>query len=225
MPISLASRQRVELSHFLSSSMRYKTVLERISIDSNSSKIVPKKHLIFEAFRFCKLSDVKVVILGQDPYPNPLDACGLAFSVPEDRPIPASLRNIFKELVADLGVEKPVNGDLTSWAEQGVLLLNTVLTTEAGKSLAHQNRGWEEFTDKVMRRIVSTGKPLVIMAWGRKAQDKVDKLRLHENVLVLEGGHPSPLNRTNNFKNGNYFSKANDWLERHEVEPIDWRLY
>lgn len=187
---------------------------------------IPSRDRVWLAPRLCPANKTKVVILGQDPYPDPELAMGLAFSVPKGLPIPASLRNVFKELVKDLGVPFPTSGDLTPWAEQGVLLLNRVLTTEMGKSGAHVGLGWEEKTEEILEDVLHWNRPLVIIAWGALAAQALETIQLSPNALLLVGGHPSPLNRSAKtpFAGGRYFSKANLWLEARGVAPIDWRL-
>lgn len=207
----------------------YSEALGRIELSEKElNACLPGKKDIFRAFSYFPLNKTRVVIIGQDPYPTPGHANGLAFSVSRGiKPFPPSLRNIFEELVHDIpAIEFPATGDLSSWAYQGVLLLNTVLTTAPNRTLAHQDRGWEEYTTNVLKRVLGGGQPLVILAWGAKAQDKVYEVKpeLHEKALVIRGGHPSPLNRMRTFRGGKYFSKANRWLVKHGVEKIDWRV-
>jgi uracil-DNA glycosylase len=194
--------------------------LKQLIDDPNT---IPPEELVFRAFSYFKPEDTKVIIIGQDPYCNKEDACGLAFSI-EHNNITPSLRNIFKELVSDVGVPKPKHGSLENWARQGVLLINSILTTKKSKSLAHENQGWEAWTKNKIQKIIDKGNPVVIMAWGKYAQGVTKELNLNANVLVLQGGHPSPLNRQKNFLGGKYFSKANVWLKEHNVEQIDWKL-
>jgi uracil-DNA glycosylase len=188
-----------------------------------SGRILPKREDVFKALFLVKPEEVKVIIIGQDPYPNAKDAMGLAFSVPHNK-IPASLRNVFKELSSDLKIPIPKIGDLTPWADRGVLLLNSILTVEEGKSLSHANKGWEHITNNLIQKVIDKKNPIVIMAWGKYAQDKLNHLKLHDRVLVLKGGHPSPLNRANNFLGKKYFSEANNWLIKHTLDPINWSL-
>jgi uracil-DNA glycosylase len=168
------------------------------------------------------LDDVRVLIVGQDPYPTPGHAIGLSFSVaPSVRPIPRSLQNIYRELVDDLGVPKPTSGDLSPWAEQGVLLLNRVLTVAPGSSGAHRGKGWEQVTDQAIRALVARGGPLVAILWGRDAQS----LRpLLGDVPRIESVHPSPMSADRGFFGSRPFSRANDLLVQQGGSPIDWTL-
>lgn len=185
--------------------------------------IFPRGPEWFRALNLTPLGSVKVVILGQDPYHGPGQAHGLCFSVRPGVRIPPSLVNIYKELQNDLGIPPAHHGNLTSWAKQGVLLLNSVLTVEQGQAAAHQGRGWERFTDAVIACVNAQKTPVVFMLWGSYAQKKaafVDSSR----HLVLKAPHPSPLSAHNGFFGGHYFSKANAFLEQHGLTPIDWRL-
>lgn len=186
--------------------------------------IYPPNHLIFNALNTTPLDRVKVVILGQDPYHGPNQAHGLSFSVQKGVALPPSLRNIFHELHADVGVERPKNGDLTHWAEQGVLLLNAVLTVEAGQPTSHQKRGWEEFTDHVIDVLNEQREHIVFILWGAYAQRKGQRIN-QDKHLVLKAAHPSPLaaNR-GGFFGCKVFSKSNNYLKQHGIEPIDWQL-
>lgn len=185
--------------------------------------VYPPGPLIFNALDSTPLSQVKVVILGQDPYHGPGQAHGLCFSVqPGVRP-PPSLVNIFKEIQADLGLPVPNHGHLQAWAERGVLLLNSVLTVEQGQAGAHQGRGWEQFTDAVVGAVNQGCDNVVFLLWGGHAQKKgagIDRKR----HLVLTATHPSPLSAHRGFLGCRHFSKANEWLEARGVEPVDWRL-
>ncbi len=183
--------------------------------------IYPPGDLIFNALNSTPFEDVKVVILGQDPYHGPGQAHGLCFSVKESVALPPSLVNIYKELSNDLGVEPPASGNLQHWAEQGVLLLNAVLTVERGQAGAHQNKGWERFTDRVVGLLNESHDPIVFLLWGSYAMKKgavIDRNR----HLVLTAPHPSPLSAHRGFFGCRHFSKANEWLERHGRNPIDW---
>ncbi|MFB9708204.1 uracil-DNA glycosylase [Streptosporangium sandarakinum] len=165
---------------------------------------------------------VKVLIVGQDPYPTPGHPIGLSFSVAADvRPIPASLRNIYKELTEDLGLPMPSNGDLTPWAEHGVLLLNRVLTVMPGKPASHRGKGWEEVTEQAIRALAERGKPLVAILWGRDARNLRPMLQPYPAV---ESAHPSPLSARNGFFGSRPFSRANHLLEEQGADPVDWRL-
>ena len=184
--------------------------------------IYPPGKYIFNAFDRCPVDKVKVVILGQDPYHEVGQAHGLSFSVPDGVTPPPSLINIFKEIRDDLGKEMPKSGNLERWAEQGVLLLNATLTVEAHKAGSHQKKGWETFTDAVIKRLVGARKNLVFMLWGSYAQKKGAFINTNEN-LVLKSVHPSPLSANRGGWFGNHhFSKANEYLLSIGKEPIDW---
>lgn len=178
---------------------------------------------MFRSLEYFRPSHSKVIILGQDPYPNVLDACGLAFSV-EHRKFPPTLRNLLLEVFEDTGASPPLTGNLEPWAKQGVLLLNRILTVREGKPLSHARAGWEEFTTKLVQRAIDLSPALVLMLFGREAQEIKVHLKLNETTLLIEGGHPSPLNNSVAFRGGRYFSRANLWLAKHGLEPIDWRL-
>ncbi|WP_349307751.1 uracil-DNA glycosylase [Streptomyces sp. HNM0645] len=166
--------------------------------------------------------EVRVLIVGQDPYPTPGHAVGLSFSVaPEVRPLPASLENIFREMHTDLGLPRPSNGDLTPWTRQGVLLLNRALTTAPRRSAAHRGKGWEEVTEQAIRALVARGKPLVSVLWGRDARN----LRpLLGDLPAVESSHPSPKSADYGFFGSRPFSRVNDLLVRQGAQPVDWRL-
>ncbi len=172
------------------------------------------------------LPSVKVVILGQDPYHGPGQAHGLAFSVPHGQRVPPSLANIFKEQQADLGLPRPAHGHLEDWARQGVLLLNTVLTVEAGQAASHQGRGWELFTDAAIRAVAERCAPCIYLLWGSHARAKAPLIRAASGGahLILEAPHPSPLSAHRGFLGCGHFSRANAFLEEHGSPPIDWRL-
>jgi len=184
--------------------------------------IYPPGPLIFNAFNTTPFDQVKVVILGQDPYHNPGEAMGLCFSVPRGVRIPPSLVNIFKEIERDLGLPMPKHGDLTSWAKQGVLLLNAMLTVEAGKPTSHQKIGWQTFTDAVIRRISDLKEGVVFLLWGNFAKGKkalIDEMRHY----VLTAAHPSPL-AGDGFLGCGHFSRTNEILQKQGLVPIDWSL-
>ena len=185
--------------------------------------IYPDANDIFNAFHFTLLSNVKVVILGQDPYHNENQAHGLCFSVKPYVDIPPSLANIFKELHDDLGCYIPNNGCLEKWARQGVLLLNTVLTVRAHSPLSHQGRGWEIFTDAVIRAVNDLDRPVVFILWGKPAQSK-KKMLTNSKHLILEAPHPSPLSASRGFFGSRPFSKTNEFLIKNNIEPIDWQI-
>ncbi|MCB0378739.1 MAG: uracil-DNA glycosylase [Bdellovibrionales bacterium] len=185
--------------------------------------IYPKTQEYFAAFDHTPFPDVKVVILGQDPYHGPGQAHGLCFSVRPEVRVPPSLVNIYKELKSDLGIENKGHGYLEHWADQGVLLLNSVLTVESGQAASHRNKGWETFTDRVIEILNERELPMVFMLWGSYAQKKaafVDRSR----HLILEAPHPSPLSASRGFFGCRHFSKANDFLIKTGQAPIDWEL-
>lgn len=185
--------------------------------------IYPKKSEYFSAFNHTPFEEVKVVIIGQDPYHGPGQAHGLSFSVRPGVKTPPSLVNIYKELKSDLGVPVADHGYLKSWADQGVLLLNAVLTVETAKAASHRNRGWEQFTDRVIEKLNQRQKPLVFILWGSYAQKKgafIDR----KKHLVLSGPHPSPLSAHRGFFGCKHFSKANAFLIKNQQAPIDWEL-
>ena len=188
----------------------------------NNKTVYPPGSLIFNAFNTTPFDKVKVVILGQDPYHNPGEAMGLSFSVPRGVRTPPSLQNIYKELKEDLGVPIPNHGDLTHWAEQGVFLLNAMLTVERNKPRSHQKIGWQTFTDTVIRRLSDQRQGLVFMLWGGFARQK-KQLIDNTKHLVLEAAHPSPL-AGGAFFGSRHFSRANEYLKQQGKEPVDWRL-
>ena len=189
---------------------------------ATGDRIFPKKSELFQALNLCPLDDIKVVILGQDPYPTKGFAHGLCFSVEETFfPFPKSLKNIFKELESDTGKPIPANGNLRRWAEQGVLLLNTVLTVEEGKPDSHAGKGWERFTDAVLSGINQEQTEIVYLLWGSKAQTKAEKLDAERN-LILKTVHPSPLSAYRGFFGSKHFSQANSYLLAHGKKPINW---
>lgn len=183
--------------------------------------VYPPGKQMFAAFDVCPFDAVKVVILGQDPYHEPGQAHGLCFSVNDGVPFPPSLQNIFKEIENDLGKPIPATGNLLRWARQGVLLLNATLTVRAHQAGSHQNRGWEEFTDAVIHHLAEEREHIVFILWGAYAQRKgafIDRTR----HLVLQSPHPSPLSAHRGFFGNHHFSKANEYLVAHGIEPIDW---
>jgi uracil-DNA glycosylase len=182
--------------------------------------VYPPGSLIFNAFDTTPFDNVKVVILGQDPYHNPGEAMGLSFSVPKGVRIPPSLRNIYKELHSDLNIPVPTHGDLTKWAEQGVFLLNAMLTVEKKSPRSHQKIGWQNFTDAVIRKLSEEREGLVFMLWGGFARKKNVLIDANRH-LILEAAHPSPL-AGGAFFGSKHFSQANAYLTQHEKTPIDW---
>ena len=201
----------------------YKKLHQTVVQEYQSRQIFPEADDLFNAFHLTPLKDVKVVIFGQDPYHNVGQAHGLCFSVKPGVEIPPSLVNIYKELQDDLGCYIPNHGYLVKWAEQGVLLLNTVLTVRAHQANSHRGIGWEEFTDAAIRILNEQDRPIVFILWGRPAQMK--KAMLHNpKHLILEAPHPSPLSSYRGFFGSKPFSKANDFLKQHGMEPIDWQI-
>lgn len=201
----------------------YKTLYETVKKEYETKVIYPAPDDIFNAFAFTPLSEVKVVILGQDPYHEPGQAHGLCFSVKPDVEIPPSLVNIYKELHEDCGCYIPNNGYLKKWADQGVMLLNTVLTVRAHAAHSHKNIGWEEFTDAAIRVLNEQDRPMVFILWGKPAQMKKSMLN-NPKHLILEAPHPSPLSAYRGFFGSRPFSKANKFLTANGLKPIDWQI-
>mgnify|MGYP003478253524 FL=1 len=197
----------------------YKTIRE----EYGTRQIFPPADEIFTAFEMTPLSDVKVVILGQDPYHGDGQAHGLCFSVKPDVETPPSLVNTYKELNSDLGCYIPNNGYLTKWAKQGVLMLNTVLTVRAHQANSHRGIGWEEFTDAAIRILNEQDRPIVYLLWGKPAQMKKSMLN-NPKHLILEAPHPSPLSAYRGFFGCQHFSKTNQFLKENGLEPIDWQI-
>ena len=207
------------------SKVYFKDLLHRVDIKRAEGVIIyPPAGDVFKAFELTPLDQVKVVILGQDPYHGPNQAHGLAFSVNEGIAFPPSLQNIFKELATDIeGFQIPMHGDLRAWARQGVFLLNTVLTVQQAQANSHADWGWEQFTDEVINVLNTEREHLVFILWGAHAQKKgrvIDK----KKHLVLTSPHPSPLSAYRGFFGSRPFSKANQYLVEHGLEPIDWQL-
>ena len=186
----------------------------------NKKEIYPKYNDIFNALRYTDYDDVKVVILGQDPYHGYNEAHGLSFSVKKGTPMPPSLQNIFKELENDLNIKK-TDSDLTSWAKQGVFLLNSIMTVEKDKPLSHKDKGWEIFTDNIIKCLNEREKPIVFVLWGSYARSK-KVLITNKRNLVLESVHPSPLSAYRGFFGSKPFSKINAFLEKNNIEKIEW---
>jgi len=194
----------------------------RSAYTENPGAIFPKGKHIFRALDTCSFEDTRVVILGQDPYPTKGHAHGLCFSVePDIRPLPKSLVNIFKEIQTDLGQPFPEHGDLSRWAKQGVLLLNSTLTVAEGKPESHARKGWEQFTDAVIQQLSQRKSQVVYMLWGNKAQEKAATVNPLEN-LVLKTVHPSPLSAHRGFFGWKHFSQCNHYLASHGLAPIEW---
>ncbi|MBQ2212998.1 MAG: uracil-DNA glycosylase [Erysipelotrichaceae bacterium] len=185
--------------------------------------IYPPKQEVFSAFYYTDLDKVKVVILGQDPYHEPNQACGMCFAVKPGNPLPKSLINIYREIHDDLGLNMSNNGYLVKWATQGVLLINTVLTVERGKANSHKGRGWEEFTDHVIQLLNRQDQPIVFLLWGNNARAKMSLLN-NPRHLVLTAAHPSPLSAYNGFFGCRHFSRTNEFLIKNGVKPIDWKM-
>lgn len=181
----------------------------------------PPGNLIFNAFNLCPLSKVKVVLIGQDPYHEPGQAHGLCFSVNDGVPFPPSLRNIFQEIQTDLGTPVPASGNLTRWADQGVLLLNATLTVRAHAAASHQKHGWERFTDAVIRLVSAEREHVVFILWGSYAQSKAALIDSTKHC-VLRSAHPSPLSAYRGFFGNHHFSLCNQYLQQHNIKPIDW---
>ena len=201
----------------------YRALYEFVKNEYNTTQIFPPSDEIFTAFNLTPLKDVKVVIIGQDPYHNEGQAHGLCFSVRPRVEIPPSLVNIYKELQDDLGCYIPNNGYLVKWAQQGVLMLNTVLTVRAHQANSHHGRGWEEFTDAAIRALNEQDRPIVFILWGRPAQMKRSMLN-NPKHLILEAPHPSPLSAYNGFFGSKPFSQTNKFLTENGLEPIDWQI-
>ncbi|MFD4816240.1 uracil-DNA glycosylase [Peribacillus butanolivorans] len=201
----------------------YQELREFIKQEYSQHVIHPNQDDIFNALQFTSYKKVKVVILGQDPYHGPDQAHGLSFSVKPEVRIPPSLRNIFKELQSDLGCEVPDNGSLVEWADQGVLLLNTVLTVREGEAHSHRGKGWEIFTNQVIRLLNDRQKPVVFILWGRPAQTKIPLID-ESRHRIITSVHPSPLSATRGFFGSKPFSKTNQLLKEMGESPIDWKI-
>lgn len=200
-----------------------KSLKQFLQQEKESGQVVyPRGNDIFNAMNTTSFDKVRVVILGQDPYHGPGQAHGLSFSVPKGVPLPPSLQNIYKEIEAEYGIKMPRIGDLSKWAKQGVLLLNAILTVRAANAGSHQNKGWEQFTDAIIRALNDQHEHIVFMLWGSYAQKKgafIDRSR----HLVLESPHPSPLSAHRGFLGNGHFKKANEYLEAQGRQPIDWQ--
>ena len=201
----------------------YKKLYETVVKEYKTTQVFPPSRDLFKAYELCPYHKVKVVILGQDPYHNVGQAQGMSFSVPKGVPLPPSLQNIFKEIRDDLSILEPDCGDLSYWAKQGVLLLNTVLTVRAHQAFSHRGIGWEEFTDATIRAIEEKEDPVVYILWGTPAQKKRSMIR-QKKRLVLTAPHPSPLSAYRGFFGSKPFSKCNAYLRKEGVDEIDWQL-
>jgi len=199
----------------------FKELVSFVKDEYQNKKVFPNGKDLFNAFNHSPLDQVKVVILGQDPYHGPNQAHGLSFSVKSGVPFPPSLLNIFKEIKSDIGKDVPPNGDLTRWADQGVFLLNATLTVRAHEAGSHQKKGWEEFTDEVIRVISAQRENVVFLLWGAYAQKKADLIDQSKH-LILEAPHPSPLSSYRGFFGCRHFSQVNAYLVLHGKQPINW---
>ncbi len=201
----------------------YKELSDFVLNEYKNNIIYPDSSDIFNAFHLTPLKEVKVVILGQDPYHGEGQAHGLCFSVKPGIKIPPSLMNIYKELKDDLDCKTPNNGYLIKWAKQGVLMLNTVLTVRANQANSHRGKGWEEFTDTVIKAVNKQDRPIVFILWGSPARKKKAMLN-NPKHLILEAPHPSPLSSYRGFFSSKHFSKTNNFLKKHGLSPIDWQI-
>ena len=201
----------------------YKSLYNTVNNEYRKFTVYPPADDIFNAFHYTPLANVKVVIIGQDPYHEPGQAHGLCFSVKKGVQIPPSLVNIYKEMHSDLGCYIPNNGYLVKWAEQGVLLLNSVLTVRAHVAFSHKNIGWEKFTDAAIDIVNKQERPVVFMLWGNAAIQKAEKVDRNRHY-VLTAPHPSPLSASRGFFGCRHFSKCNDFLIKNGFEPIDWQI-
>lgn len=199
----------------------FKQLVTFIKDEYSNHIVYPPGKMLFNAFNYCPFNEVKVVILGQDPYHGQGQAHGLSFSVQDGVPLPPSLDNIYKELVSDLGIPMPTSGNLTHWAKQGVLLLNTVLSVREKEPQSHQNKGWEFFTDAVIRAISAKEEPVVFILWGSPAQKKEAIIDSGKH-LILKAVHPSPLSAYRGFFGSKPFSQTNTFLEKQGKTPISW---
>ena len=201
----------------------FKKLISFVKHEYEIKTVYPKKEDVFNAFKYTDFKDIKVVILGQDPYHEPNQAEGLSFSVSNNVLKPPSLQNIFKELESDLKIPFPKTNSLKSWAKQGVLLLNAVLTVEEHKPASHRNIGWETFTDNIIELINKKNKPVVFILWGNFAREK-KKYITNPIHLVIESPHPSPFSARNGFFGSRPFSKTNEFLKKNNIKEIDWRV-
>ena len=202
---------------------RYKKIREFLKAEYSTRVIYPDMYDLFNCFRFTSVDKLKVVILGQDPYHEPNQAHGLCFSVKKGVPLPPSLQNIFKEIESDLGIKEPDCGDLTKWANEGVLLLNTTLTVREHAANSHSKCGWAWFTDSVIKLVSDSLENVVFILWGGNARSKAPLIDSGKH-LILQCAHPSPLSAYNGFFGCKFFSKTNEYLTAHSKTPIDWDL-
>lgn len=199
----------------------FKILAEEVRTAYLAGSVYPPPKLIFNALELCPFSEVKVVILGQDPYHGPGQAHGLSFSVPGGMRPPPSLKNIYKEIADDIGVAIPESGNLERWATQGVLLLNATLTVEKSKPGSHQGKGWEEFTDAIIKKVSDEKEHVVFLLWGNFARSKASLIDSSKH-LILEAPHPSPFSAHNGFFGCKHFSKCNKYLKNHSIDSIEW---
>lgn len=201
----------------------YQKLRKILAHEYKTQTIYPNMYDIFNALKYTSYENAKVVILGQDPYHGPGQAHGLSFSVKKGMNVPPSLQNIYKEIQADLGLPIPTHGELTQWAKQGVMLLNTVLTVRARSANSHKDIGWQIFTDHIVQKLNKREKPLVFLLWGANAKRKRELITSPQH-LILEAAHPSPYSAYNGFFGCHHFSKANEFLKQTGQQPIDWRI-
>ena len=201
----------------------FKQLMEFVKGEYKSKTIYPKQNEVFNAFRYTSFDDVKVVILGQDPYHGPNQAEGLSFSVSNEVLKPPSLKNIFKELESDLGIQFPESNSLKTWAKEGVLLLNAVLTVEEHMPTSHKDKGWETFTDNVIKVLNKKETPVVFILWGSYARNKKE-LITNPNHYIIESPHPSPFSARTGFFGSKPFSKTNEFLKSKGIKEINWRV-
>ena len=202
----------------------FSTLRNFLMEEKKTETVDPPGSLIFNAFDHTPVASVKAVILGQDPYHGPNQAHGLCFSVNDGIIPPPSLKNIFKELKTDIGMNEPASGNLTKWADQGVLLLNATLTVRAQSAGSHQGKGWEQFTDAAIQKLSNERKNLVFLLWGKFAQNKSSLINTENGHLILKAPHPSPFSAYTGFLGCKHFSKTNDFLNKKGIPPIDWNL-
>lgn len=201
----------------------FQNFYKNIMNEYNQKTIFPPKDYIFNALRLTSFADTKVVIMGQDPYHGEGEAMGLSFSVPQNIKVPPSLKNIYKELQDDLGIAPKAHGDLTGWAKEGVLLLNSVLTVEKDKAASHRNLGWEPLTDYIIRILNTKETPVVYILWGKFAQEKAKYITNPKHFIIISP-HPSPFSAHTGFFGSRPFSKTNEFLSQNKIRPIDWSL-
>ncbi|MFB6342405.1 uracil-DNA glycosylase [Saccharicrinis sp. FJH62] len=201
----------------------FQSLVNFIKNEYKTKKVYPPGNLIFNAFNLCPFNKTKVVIIGQDPYHGPGQAHGLCFSVQQGIAFPPSLNNIFKEIKGDLNIPVPANGDLTKWAEQGVLLLNATLTVQAHNAGSHQKKGWETFTDEAIKQLAEKRENLVFLLWGAYAQKKAEMINPQKH-LILKSVHPSPLSASRGFFGNHHFSRTNEYLRSKGKTEIDWKI-